>query len=291
MNQSHMYLFDVDGPIVEPKSETVTHPEILEAIVDELKNNRPIALITGRGVEWLIIGRGELIGVVTHIESLVTDRSLLNNLFVSAEFGGATITYQEGKQIIYTNQKLSLPLELLHKAEKLVNETYHQTMTIEPKETQFTAKIQPFKTLENNKKNFSDFQQEQREFSNALRDILIEMGIAEKYDIHQDRIATNIRDKSVNKIYATQEVLSWLRNKNFHPEKYVIFADSKTDFEMAEALISDPEIQKNQYPVTIIFLGSESLRSELPTNKAYHVEIYDNEDLTQGTVAFLTKSR
>lgn len=103
-----MYMFDVDGPIVEPNSETITHPQIISDIINELKAGRVSALITDRSVEWLLkdakttgyTNHKIQAGVVVLIEHQADDKSILDNLFVSAEFGGCTITYHNSERVI-----------------------------------------------------------------------------------------------------------------------------------------------------------------------------------------------
>ncbi len=294
-----MYMFDVDGPIVEPTSETITHPEILSSIIDELSARRPVALITGRGIDWLI--NGKVIkypqisipsGVVGLIEQQANDKSILDNFFVSAEFGGCTITYRNGERIVHIQKTTSLPQHLLQTAEQLIQEKYSETMMVEPKLTHFTAKIDTKDKLAKHGKTFADFKNGQDQLVKELEALLEQEGLSDQLEIHKDRIATNIRDKRLNKIFATKEVLRWLLEKRIAPESFVVFADSKSDFEIADALVSDSEIQERKRKIKVVYLGSESqIKEIIDKHPLYEIEIRHHDDLTQGTADFLKEQK
>jgi len=292
-----MYIFDVDGPVVEPTSETITHPEILSSIIDELSADRPVALITGRGIDWLINGKeythsSILSGVVGLIEQQVNDKSVLDNFFVSAEFGGCTITYRNGEKIVHVQKTTSLPQHLLQTAEQLIQEKYSETMMVEPKLTHFTAKIDTADKLATRGKTFADFKNEQTKLVKELESLLKQEGLSNQLEIHQDRIATNIRYKHINKSFATKEVLKWLREKRIDPQLFVVFGDNRGDFEIADALTSDSEIQERKRKIKVVYLGSENqIREIIDLHPQYEIEIRHHDDLTQGTADFLQEQK
>lgn len=292
-----MYMFDVDGPIVEPGTETVTHPEILTGIIDELRAGRPVALITGRGTEWLTKDESsgykdhnQQAGVVSQLEAQVGDgeRALLDNLFVSAEFGGDTLTFENGKKVEHQNEEISLPSTLVDTVGQLISDRYSQTMMNEPKKSMITAKVASETSLASSGKTFADFKREQGELAGEIDRILKITGQDDRLEVHQDRIATNVRDRRLNKVFATKEVLKWMREKGFDPQSFVVFADSKGDFEIADALVDDPDIQARNLGVKVLFVGNEDQVTDIRSkNPKYEVEVRDNADLTQGTADFM----
>lgn len=294
-----MYIFDVDGPIVEPASETITHPEILSSIIDELNANRPVAFITGRGIDWLMNGKvieypqiNITSGVVGLIEQQVNDKSILDNFFVSAEFGGCTITYRNGERIVQIQKTTSLPQHLLQTAKQLIQKKYSKTMMVEPKLTHFTAKIDNKDKLAKQGKTFADFKNEQTQLVNELEALLKQEGLSDQLEIHKDRIATNIRDRHINKAFATKEVIKWLREKRIDPQLFVVFADSIGDFEIADALVFDSEIRERKRKIKVVYVGSENqIRKIIDSHPQYEIEIRYHDDLTQGTADFLQEQK
>lgn len=272
-----MFLFDVDGPIVDPRTETVTQIDILKRIVAELHSGRPVALITGRATSWLING------VVSQIEDLIQDSNDLKNFFVSAEFGGASITYDDGTRHIYIDPTISLPPTLLTFCEELVSSKYSHAMTFEKKDTQFTAKIRKGEDI-------AVFNKVRTEFVEEMQAHLEMSGLSENYEVHNDRIAVNIRDKRENKVFATEQVLNWVLQKGIEPKSFIIFADSRGDFEIADAAVDDEVARENNYPVKIIYLGEKAdIQDLIDAKPEYEIDVRTNDDLTLGTLEVLNK--
>src|SRR3989338_1321859 len=80
-----MLIFDIDGVISDLKEKT-SNPTILKYIAEELKNGNPIALNTGRSLDW-IIKRG--------VKTLITDSKIkpfIKNFISFGEKGGSGLT-------------------------------------------------------------------------------------------------------------------------------------------------------------------------------------------------------
>ncbi|MBP6882646.1 MAG: hypothetical protein KBC15_03790 [Candidatus Levybacteria bacterium] len=272
-----MFLFDVDGPIVDPKTEKVTQIAILKRIAAELHSQRPIALITGRATSWLIDN------VVSKIENLVLDPNDLKYLFISAEFGGSSINYDDGSRHIHTDPTISIPPALLSFCEELVSGKYSKTMTFEKKETQFTAKLQKGIDL-------AAFNLDRIKFAEEVQNHLDLSSLSEHYEIHNDRIAVNIRDKRENKVFATEQVLNWVIQKRIEPESFVIFGDSRGDFEIADAAIDNELVQEHDYSVKFVYLGEkEDVQDLIEADPGYEIDVRTNDDLALGTLEVLNE--
>jgi len=98
------WIFDVDGTISNPQEKKITEPDIIHTMLGKLKAGQPVAVISGRDLEWIIQN------VVRPIEEygLKHNSDLLHNLFVSGEFGNTSLTYRYGKRNIETNPLFSL---------------------------------------------------------------------------------------------------------------------------------------------------------------------------------------
>lgn len=272
-----MFLFDVDGPIVDLKSEKVTQIAILKRIAAELHSQRPIALVTGRATSWLIDN------VVSQIENLVLDPNDLKYLFISAEFGGASITYDDGSRHVHTDPTIGIPTALTEFCEELLKSKFSLHMDFEKKETQFTVKIRKGSDL-------AAFNLDRVNFVEAVRDHLDLSGLSEHYEVHNDRVAVNIRDKRENKVFATEQVLNWVIQKRIEPESFVIFGDSIGDFEIADAIIDNELVQEHDYPVRFIYLGvKEDVQDLIKADPGYEIDVRTNEDLTLGTLEVLNE--
>lgn len=94
-------------------------------------------------------------------------------------------------------------------------------------------------------------------------------------------------------MFATKEILHWLlKEKGVIPENFVIFADSRGDFEIAETLFSNLEVQAKGSHVKVLYLGSEDeIKEILDQNPPYEIEIRHHDDLTQGTADFLQEQK
>lgn len=159
---------------------------------------------------------------------------------------------------------------------------------VEPKLTHFTAKIDTEHELAKRNKTFADFKNEQTQLVQELKELLEQKGLSDQLEIHKDRIATNIRYRHLNKSFATGEVLRWLREKRIDPQLFVVFADSIGDFEIADALVSDSEIQERKRKIKVVYVGAENqIREIIDKHPQYEIEIRHHDDLTQGTADFL----
>lgn len=242
------WLFDVDGVITNPTEKEITEPEIITEIINRLKKGEPVSLVSGRALPWL---REQ---VVSKILSEADDKSILDNFFVSAEFGGVSVHFENGVEVDDIDQNVSVPRELLQQLIDLVNGEFSDVAFVDPeKVTHFTAEMQKGVSME-------EFKKRQLELSQKMVQIL---GDNTSLEIHNDRIATNVKNKNLNKHLAIQKVLTWLDKRGIDPKKFEVFGDSESDFEMGRELAN----QGREF--TFVYVG-ESVPQNLPFEVIHH---------------------
>ena len=232
------YLFDIDGVLTNPHTPEIIQPHMIEILTTFLKRGIPMGFISGRPMWWL---RDELI---KKMEMEVTkenlDKKILDLLYVAGEFGAVTAVHINGEKIEKLDEKYMIPNEI---KDKLA--TYAQSI----KDTVFIEKKQTLFTVHRNE-GLS-----QEEFRKVKSEIIAKFkSILQNYpeiEILSDPIAINVRHKKVNKTIATDNFISWLKDKKISPEKFFVFGDSLTDLEMAV------ELQKQQLPFEFIYVGKE----------------------------------
>jgi hypothetical protein len=260
-----MLVFDVDGVITNPKKKRVTEPEILDEIIKQLERSDPIALVTGRAHEWIIDK------VVGSIENRVKDKSFLDNLFISKEFGGACSIYEKGVRKDFLNEHSGVSKSLLNEVKKIVK-NFSDSMFVDPdKKTMISIEM---------KDNFSieKFRLFQAQFLKEIRKIIGKYDSAKQLDVHVDIIATNIRNKNANKRYATKQLLGWLSDKKISPKKYFVFGDTIGDRDIAQ------ELYESKLPVKFVFVGE---KMELGNKKSGFRTIFTQNKYDKGTLEFL----
>src|SRR6185437_14625306 len=101
------WIFDVDGVIVNPASWKIEELGIIDEITKKIIAHDPVIFISGRGV---VFQHNTIISLVQKcLENLSLPASLLENVYLSGEFGGTSISYTHGKLQENTNQSLILP--------------------------------------------------------------------------------------------------------------------------------------------------------------------------------------
>lgn len=79
---TNAWLFDVDGVITHPEQKRVTEPQIITEIIKRLQAGEPVALVTGRSVDFM---RDK---VITPLKGELQDLSLLQNFLAVGEKEG-----------------------------------------------------------------------------------------------------------------------------------------------------------------------------------------------------------
>lgn len=259
------WIFDVDGVITDPEIKQA-NPLLITEIVKKINAQEPVALVTGRALKWV------LERVVSKIESQIDNPMLLNNLFVSGEFGGGHIVYENGVRKEAINSDFSVPKEIIEETKQLTEHEFSDSMFIDPdKKTMLSIEMNDGLTV-------AAFNPRQEELLPKLKEILEMHPKKTEFEIHEDRIATNIKNKKANKSYATQQVISWLSKRGIKPKQFFAFGDASSDAEIPQ------EISRNNLPVSFVFVGEkwqlENISIPFPT-------IFTQNKFDNGTLEFL----
>lgn len=259
------FLFDVDGVITNPVEKKVIEPELFDELAKLLSNGIPVALVTGRALPWVVEH------VVTPLTNLIENKSIFDRFFVSGEFGASQIRWKNGEIYHLVDNTIALPEGLVHELKEAAK-PYTDTQHIDPdKETMVSIEMNDGLMVE-------QFKPEQLKLAKALEAPLKRYNSEGKFEIHIDRIATNIKNKTTNKRYAAQQVNEWLLGIGLQPQQYFAFGDSSSDREMADELHAEGK------SITFIFVGNEE---ELGTRGEGYKTVITQKHCDEGTLEFL----
>lgn len=245
----HMLIMDVDGVITDPQEKRITEPEILDQIAKRLEKGEPVALNTGRSIEW-VKDR-----VLNTLIERVKDKKILQNLLAVGEKGGTWAEFDENGQLQqHKDESISVPQALQEKVRNLINSEFSDSMFFdETKETMISTEMKDGYPLE-------EYTKQQQGLNKKLQELVDQEGLAEELKVEPTTIATDIENKYVGKGFAVRRILEWLSNKGIKPQRYITFGDSfSSDMPMAQ------EIHSQGLPVEFVFVGKENiLTSNLP---------------------------
>lgn len=233
---AHAWLFDVDGVITNPETRK-PDSEVVSEIRKKLASGQPVAIITGRSFEWLDDT------LLRDFEAETEDKSTLDNLFVSTEFGGMHMDYTGGKRNEPREEDQRIPEDVAIEAKKEIEKNRNTVFLDTSKRTTLTAEM-------NHRTIVDDFKPVGRDLFATFQKILSEKN-ASDFVAHLDTIAVNIRHKNANKSYATAQALKWVRVKGMKPESYYVFGDSPSDIEMGE------ELERENLPFEFVYVGKK----------------------------------
>lgn len=223
MRFMNAYIFDVDGVITDSVEKKITKLELIDILAQKLQQHTHVAFISGRGIQWL---QNQVVSVLERYfdEHQKMDKKLLDNLYVSGEFGGVSALHSLGIREEFINPDFGIPDEL-RTTLNTIGQTFSYFARIEhDKQTQFTMEA-------NSGNDF--FGEEGEKIADSLRREIIDYP---NLEVHVDRIGMNVKNKDANKRYAIVQYLQWAAKKGFAAEKYYVFGDSASDLEMGEEL-------------------------------------------------------
>jgi hydroxymethylpyrimidine pyrophosphatase-like HAD family hydrolase len=261
------YFFDVDGVLTNLQQET--NKELTTKLSHILIDGDVLGLISGRSVTT------QIRMVVESIEKYMASHSLENkhlidNLFVSGEFGGASVMHKNGERIGRIDKKLALPQDLREKLTAAA-EPYLDSLFIETdKQTMFSSPKKPVTDME-------AFSAAKPELVAKYEKILLNYP---EFKVLTDRYSINVKHKRATKRFATEQVLDWLKEKGGRPEQYFAFGDSISDLDIGE------ELYARDLPMEFIFVGK---KHELKGITITFPISITNEDFDKGTLEFLNK--
>ena len=261
------WIFDVDGPITNPKEKRITEPEILDSLTQKLEINEAVVLNTGRSLTWMTDR------VINPLLEKIKDKKCLQNFFASGEKGGAWITFDKNGQMQHhKDDSISTPLSLQQQVRDIIETSYRDTMFYDDtKETMISTEMKDGYSIEK-------YSKQQEELVIKLQNLINKSYSDRQFKVDPTTIATDIENKYVGKHFAIKRIQQWLKEKDINPQKYVAFGDSfKSDIPMAE------ELNSQNLPVKFVYVGSENIdASKYP----FPIETTKNK-FVNGTLEFL----
>lgn len=259
------WIFDVDGVITDIEKEKITTPLILDSLVKILERGEPVAFNTGRGMDWVTNT------VLVPLKSEISNQEILQNLFVVAESGGVSGTFDKERSLnVNIDESLKVPPALDQDVKDLVQKKYSQSMRYEDKKTMITTKI-----LEGYPVN--DYHIHQQKIISNLQKLIDSYDLADQLKVDESTIGTNIMYKTAGKDRGVELILEWLSRRKIRPQKFIVFGDSSSDIPMAKKL------NENNYNVELVYVG----KNKLPKDNYPFKIIRTQNPYTNGTVEFL----
>ncbi|MGH7202991.1 MAG: hypothetical protein ACREHC_00935 [Candidatus Levyibacteriota bacterium] len=269
-------LFDVDGVITDPTTKEVIHPEILDKIAERLKAGIPVALNTGRSIEWL---KAPVLAPL--LDRFKDDKSGLTNFALIGEFGGTWATFDESGNIHEGQvESLAVPQALHEKSRTLVEQEYSKSMEYDKtKRTMLSIEMHKGYDLD-------AFHEAQTKLVDDLNTLVTEAKLSSTYIVHRDTIATNVMSPNVGKDLGAARFLQFLRDLGVRPARYRTFGDSMSDIAMTHELV------RHGYPAEFVFVGKAVDLEKARTDGKIKEEetIINVGNYSEGTQVYLSKN-
>lgn len=220
------WLFDVDGVLTDPEKKRVTQPEMFNELIKRLEKGEPIGLNTGRSLDFMITE------ILNPLESTISDRSLLRNVFAVGEKGAAWVTYDDnGERTINVDSSVSVPQEIQDQVRELASQPPYSDIMFydETKRTMVTVELKPDRTV-------AEFTAPQQGLTLALQTLLSKHHLEDNFKVDPTRIATDVENRHVGKALGARKFIELLGGRGIEPQEYIGFGDSASDYEMFEEL-------------------------------------------------------
>jgi hypothetical protein len=222
------WLFDVDGVLTEPEHKTVREPALFDELIRRLARGEPVGTNTGRSLTFLGAG------LLDPLEARMTDRRLLHGLIAIGERGSAWATYDAaGERTEHLDASTPLVPALRDEVRALVQRPDLAAVMFfdETKRTMISTELRPGKTI-------AEYEGPQRALLAELHALLARYGLADQYRVDPTSIATDIEYRGVGKAYGAARFATMLEARGIRPARYVCFGDSRSDYDMLEALLA-----------------------------------------------------
>lgn len=242
-NVNAALIFDVDGVITNPQEKKITEPEILDEIIKRLERKEPIALNTGRSIEW-VKDR-----VLNPLVKIIKDRSILQKLLAVGEKGGTWAEFNDrGNLAQNKDNDISVPDNLKNDVRSLINNKYSDSMFYdESKLTMISTEMRDGHSLE-------DYRKKQIALTAEFKTLLANKNLTGKFKIDPTTIATDIENIFVGKNFSVKRIIEWVKKKGIKPQMYIAFGDSfRSDIPMAQ------ELNSQDLPVEFVYVGKEEI--------------------------------
>jgi hypothetical protein len=264
---STAWLFDVDGVLTEPEHKTVREPALFDELIRRLARGEPVGTNTGRSLTFLGAG------LLDPLEARVPDRRLLHGLIAIGERGSAWVTYDAaGARSEQVDTATPLSPALRDDVRALVQRPEFAAVMFfdETKRTMISTELRPGKTI-------ADYEAPQRALVVELHALLARHGLADQYRVDPTSIATDIEYRGVGKAYGAARFAAMLEARDIRPARYVCFGDSRSDYDMLEALLARGDRAE------MVFVGEPEQLRECDTRAVTFIQpLY-----ASGTLAYL----
>lgn len=259
---SHAWFFDIDGVITDLEAKRVTEEKIFAELIARLSSGEPVALLTGRSLEWVEER------VRDPLEARIEKKEILGNLFVSGEFGGSNLRYEDGRRKRFTYSDIAVPPEVIDAARAIAGDFQETMMWDMSKKTMFSVEMRDGVAI-------ADFLKPQLDLVKKFQEILEREKLQEKYWVHKDHIATNILERKATKALGAKQALNWLKEKGIKPENYLAFGDNESDLAIGSEINSQggtlqfvfvgdkDQLQGKSFPFPLVFTSSHGEKGTL----------------------------
>jgi hypothetical protein len=219
------WMLDVDGVITDPVVKIITDKRIIEKLAEKLAKGEPVGLNTGRSLEFVKER------VLKPIEEQMTDRKLLDGLYVAGEKGGTWGKYNEkGIWEEYMDMNFAGIPGIQKEAERIAGENPDKIMLDMTKKTITTLEMPDGGNLE-------EFKVFQKSAAERLRQWLAGNHAENEYLVDETRIAIDVEKKNLGgKNGAAKLLLSLMVKDGRKPDKFVVLGDSLSDGDMQKGL-------------------------------------------------------
>lgn len=238
----NIFIFDFDGVITHPHIKK-PNEAIISFIANQLNNQKPVALATGRAMAW----------IQTHVLPLIQERidkkENLDTLFVSGEKGGVWIEFVQGAIRPSIDTKIDFPRVV---AKKVYSYTQGKPEVFfdRDKYTMVSVEIAGGEDpvmIKKQKKVLEKITESIR------KDILPQFPqiVSDPSEISIDLLV-----KGIDKRIAVNRFLEFLDRKHIAAESFIMLGDSPSDVLVPE------ELQVHGKQVTFMYVGKEPLEKQ-----------------------------
>lgn len=238
----YVLIMDVDG-VISSLKEKKANPAVLEYISDQLKKGKPIALNTGRSLDWITTRAGK--SLINNSQT----KKVLKNLIIVGEKGGTWAEFDnQGNLIENKDDSISAPDNLKNEIRDLISNQYSNSMFYdESKLTMISTEMKDGHSLE-------DYREKQKMLSVQLQTLLTKNNLDDKFKVDSTTIAVDVENKFVGKHFAVRKIIEWVKKKGIKPKRYIALGDSfRSDVPMAE------ELHSQGLSVEFVYVGKENL--------------------------------
>lgn len=265
----HMLILDVDGVISSLKDKK-PNKVVLQHIFTELKKGMPVALNTGRSIEWVITRTGKPI-----IEN-PTLKKTLHNFIIVGEKGGTWMTFDEnGKSQEYIDESISISPKLQKNIKRIVKKEYSESMFYDiSKKTMISTEMK-------DGYNMKKYLEDQNLLIPIIDSLIKKYGLEKILVMEPNPIALDVQNEHVGKHLGVKRILNWLRAEKIKVSNFTTIGDSKSDIKMAE------ELNRNNLSVIHVHVGKKGVHEI-----SYPFEVITTEkEYDEGAGEFLSELR